>query len=87
MIKLKFKSDFFGSYNKFISKKMFCCNFFNKFYQLKTLLVKHYKENKGRLQKKPHERYQKKKKKVKRWKRKNQQYSHRHYKNPSEDEK
>ena len=45
---------------------MFCCNFFNKFYQLKTLLVKHYKENKERLQKKPHERYQKKKKKVKR---------------------
>ena len=57
MIKLKFESDIFESLNKSI--------FYNSFYNFciyikmsKNWSAKYYQENKERLQKKAHERYQ-----------------------------
>ena len=58
MIKLKFKSDFLKSSNKFFYRFFFII-FFNIHIKMsKNLSAKYYQENKERLQKKAHERYQ-----------------------------
>ena len=66
MIKLKFKSDFFKSFNKFIFYNFFIIFFYNFFYNCivstiyikmsENLSAKYYQENKERLQKKANER-------------------------------